>query len=93
MGSNNSFLLGFGEHIHGSAEVIGPVRFRHAMHETDIEIVRPEFFAKAIEIGPHAIGVACPGLGQDRYFVPRHMLERFSNVRMASVGVSGIEEA
>ena len=93
MGANDSLLLGFGEHIHGSAEAVGPVGFGDAVHEADIEIVRPEFFAEAIEIGPHAIGVARPGLGQDRDFVARHVLQRFGNVRMAAVGVGGIEEA
>ena len=40
-----------------------------------------------------AVGIARPGLGEDRDFVAWYVFESFGYMGMASVGVGGIEEA
>jgi hypothetical protein len=62
------------------------------VHQADVEVVGAEFAAEAVEIGAGAGGIARPSLRQDRDFVALDVLERFGHMRMASVGVGGIEE-
>ena len=63
------------------------------MHQADVEVVGAEFAAEAFEIGAHAGSIASPRFREDGDFVALHVLEGFGNVRMASVGVGGVEEA
>ena len=93
MGADNSLLLGFGENVHGTAVAVSPVGLRDAVHQADVEIVGAEFVAETVEIRAHAVGVACPRLGDDRDFVALHVLQCLGNVWMASVGVGGVEES
>ena len=93
MGADDSLLLGFGENVHGAAVAVGPVGFGDAVHQADVEVVGAEFAAEAVEVGAHAGGVARPGFGEHGDFVAWHVLQRFGDVRVASVGVGGIEEA
>ena len=63
------------------------------MHQADIDVVGAQFFAKAVEIGAGLGGIARPGLGEDGNLVAAKMLERLGHVRMAAVGIGGVEEA
>src|SRR5579863_3335640 len=93
VGANYAFLLGFGKNVHNAFVAVGPIAFGEAVHETDVNVIRAEFAAKAIEIGAGRGCVARPGLGKDSYFVARDVLEGFGNVWMAAVAVRGIEKA
>src|SRR3954471_17580139 len=93
MCANNSLLLGFREHVHHAFVAIGPVSLGKAVHQDDVEVVSAEFLTEAIKIGAHLSRVARPGFGEHRDFVPRNVLERLGNVRMASIRVGGVEEA
>src|ERR1700733_7322235 len=91
--ADDSLLLGFGENVHDAAVALGPIRVGEAVRETDIEIVGAELAAEAIEIGAGGDGIAGPGFREHGDFVARDVLERFGDVRMASVGIGGVEEA
>ena len=93
MSADGSLLFCLGEHIHHALETLGPIALGDAVHEADIEIVGAEFAAEAVEIGAGCSSIARPGLGQHGNFVARHVFERLGHVRMASVGISCIEEA
>src|SRR5579859_2132108 len=92
VGADDSLLLGFGEYVHDTAIAVGPIGFGDAVHQADVEIIGAEFAAEAIEIGAGGSGIARPGFREHRDFVARHVLERLGYVRMASVGVGGVEE-
>jgi len=91
--ANDSFFLGFGEDVHDAAVTVGPVGLGDAVHQADVEVVGAEFAAEAVEVGAGFFGIAGKSLGQNGDFVARYVLERFGYVRMASVGIGGIEEA
>src|SRR5580704_738491 len=91
--ANDALLLRFGENVHDAFVAIGPVAFREAMHEANVEVICAELAAKALEIRARGGGVARPGLSEDGDVIPRNMLESFGNVGMAAVGVGRIEEA
>jgi len=63
------------------------------MHEADVDVFSAELAAKTVEIGAGGGRVARPRFGEYGDFVSRDVLERFGNVRMAAVGIGGIEEA
>src|SRR5271157_5042789 len=91
--ADDALLFRFGENIHDAFVAIGPVAFREAVHEADVEVVRAELAAETFEIGASGGSVACPGFGENGDFVARNVLKSFSHVRVAAVGVGGIEEA
>ncbi len=93
MGADDSLLLGFFENIHDAAIASGPIGFGEAVHEADIDIVGAELAAEAVEIGAGGRGIAGPGFCEHSDLVARHVPERFGNVRMASVGIGGVEKA
>src|SRR6267143_4461787 len=91
--ANDAFFLGFGENIHDAFVAVGPIAFGEAVHEADVDVIGAEFAAEAVEIGASRGGVARPGLGEHGDFVAGNVLQRFGDVRVAAVGVGGIEEA
>src|SRR6267143_387994 len=91
--ANDALLFGFGENVHDAVVALGPVAFGEAMHEADVEVIGAELAAKTVEIGASGGGVARPGFGEYDDFIALDVLERFGNVRMAAVGIGGIEEA
>src|SRR5579872_4653723 len=93
MRADNPLLLRFGEHVHGAAVAIGPVGFSDAVHQTDIEIIGAEFFSKAVEVGAHSGCVASPALREYRDLVALYVLQGLGYVRMAAIGIGGVEEA
>src|ERR1043166_4220781 len=92
VGADNTLLFGFGKNVHHAFVALGPIALGKAMHQHDVEIIGAEFFAEAVEIGAHFSGIARPRFGKHRNFVTRNMLERLSNMRMASIRVSRVEE-
>src|SRR6185503_13278716 len=93
MGPDNSFLLGFGKNVHDAAVALGPIAFSEAVHQADIDVVGAQLFAKTVEIGAGLGGIARPGLGEHGNLVAAERLERLGHVRMAAVGIGGVEEA
>src|SRR6266404_62129 len=91
--ADDALLLGFGENVHHALETLGPVAFGKAVHQADVDLIGAEFSAEAIKIGARGSGVARPGFGEHGDLVARDMLEGFGDVRMAAVGIGGIEEA
>src|SRR5712664_3560849 len=91
--ADDALLLGFGEDVHHAFEALGPVAFGEAVHEANVDLIGAEFAAEAVQIGACRSGVARPGLGEHGDLVARDMLEGFGDVRMAAVGIGGIEEA
>src|SRR6266850_8536707 len=91
--ADDALLLGFGENVHHAFEALGPVAFCEAVHQTDVDLIDAEFAAEAIKISACGSGVARPGFGEDSDLVTGNVLESFGNVRMAAVGIGGIEEA
>src|SRR6267143_1141952 len=75
--ANQVFLLGLGFGADGEG----------------VEEIGAELAAKTVEIGASGGGVARPGFGEYDDFIALDVLERFGNVRMAAVGIGGIEEA
>src|SRR6202008_3695205 len=91
--ADDTFLFGFGKNVHHWFETCGPVALGEAVHKNDVEMVGAEFFAEAVEIGAHFRRGARPGLGEDSDFAAIDVLESFSYVGMAAVGIGGIEKA
>src|SRR5262252_1876481 len=91
--ADDSFLLGLRENIHHSAKTLGPIAFCHAMNETDVNVVRSELAPETIEISARAVGIARECLGENGNLVARHVLECFGYMRMAAIGVGGVEES
>jgi len=90
----DDFLLpGFFEDVHHRAIARSPVAFRQAVHKYDVELLGAEFTAEAVEIGAHFVWIACPGLGEDGDFASIKVLEGFGHMRVATVRISGVEEA
>ena len=92
VGANDSLLLGIFEDVHNAAVAGGPIGLGEAMHEADVEVVGAEFATEAVEIGAGGGGIAGPSFGEDGNSVARDMFEGFGDVRMAPVGIGGVEE-
>jgi len=92
VGANDAFFLGLGEDVHHAFIAIGPIAFGEAMHEADVDVIGAEFAAEAIEIVAGGGGVASPGLGKNGNFVARDVFEGFGDMRMAAVGIGGVEK-
>ena len=92
MRANHAFLLRFGQHIHGRLKTRGPIRFRHAMHQADVKIIRVEFAAKAVQVRAHFRSRARPGFRHHGDFAAIHVLQRVRHMRMAAVGIRGVEK-
>src|SRR5438552_4759687 len=90
--ANDAFVLGFFEDIHDGTIARGPIALGEAVHKEDVDIFGAEFATKAVEVGAHAVGVTRPRFGKHGYFAAVDVLERFGNVRMAAVGIGGIEK-
>src|SRR2546429_1977171 len=90
--ANDAFVLGFFEDIHDGTVARGPIALGEAVHEEAVDVFRAEFAAEAVEVGAHAVGVARPGFGKHCYLAAVNALERFGDVRMAAVGIGGIEK-
>ena len=93
MGADDALLLGLGERVHGSSIFLRPAVLGQAVHHEYVDVIRVQFFPKAVDVGPHAGGVPRPGLGHDGYLVAGDVLQRLGSVRMAAVGIRQIEEA
>jgi len=93
MGPDDAFMLGFGEDVHHAFVAVGPIAIGKAVHQANINVVGAKLAAEALKIGARGGGVTCPGLGEHGDFVTRHVLQRFSDVRMAAVGIGGVEKA
>src|SRR5215472_19301761 len=93
MRSNNSLLLRFGEHIHGSLETFRPVGLGQAVHQADVDVIGVQFAAEALEISPRRGGIARPCLRQNRHFVPWHVLQRLRDMWMAAVRIGAVKES
>ena len=93
MGANDALFLGFRKHIHNAFEALGPITFGQAVHEANVDMIGVEFAAETLEIIASSGRIARPRLGEHRDFITRDMFERFGHVRMAAVGIGGIEEA
>src|SRR6266851_5572179 len=91
--ANDALLFGFGENVHDAFVALGPITFGEAMHEADVDIIGAELAAETIEIGAGGGGVARPSLGEDGDLVAGDVLEGFGDVRVAAVGIGGVEEA
>src|SRR2546430_4952515 len=90
--ANDDFVLGFFENVHDGTIARGPIALGETVHEKDVDVVGTEFAAEAVEVGAHAVGVTRPGFGKHRYLAKVNVLERFGDVRMAAVGIGGIEK-
>src|SRR5947207_8238731 len=90
--ANDAFVLGFFEDIHDGTIARGPIALGKAVHEEDVDIFGTEFAAEAVEVGAHPVGVTRPGFGKDSNFAAINVLERFGDMRMAAVGIGGIEK-
>ena len=93
MGADDALLLGLGEHVHHAAITRGPVGFGGAVDEQDVDVVGAELAAEAIEVIANFLGIAVVGLGEHGDFVARQLLDGRRYIRMAAVGVGGVEEA
>src|SRR5690348_8260725 len=93
MRTDDSFLLGLGEHIHHAFVALGPVALTDAVHKKDVNVINAKLFAEAVEISTHAGGIARPRFRQHGGFVSRHVLKSLSHVGMTSVGISSVEKA
>src|ERR1700751_327723 len=93
MRADDAFLFGFGENVHHWFEAGGPVAFGQAGHQKDVEMVCPEFPAKAIEVGTHFGSGARPGFREYGDFAAIDAFESFGDMRVAAVGIGGVEEA
>ena len=93
MGPDDALLLGFGEDVHDAFVAVGPIAIGKAVHQANINIVGTKFAAKAVNIGASGGWVARPGLGKYGNFVARHVFERFGDMRVASIGIGGVEKA
>ena len=92
MRTNNPFVLGLGKHVHHALVTLSPIRFGHAMHQADIEIVDPKLPAKAVQISSCSRRIARLRLTHHRNFVPRHMLQRLRDMRMAAIRIRRVKE-
>ena len=93
MSADDAFLLGIRKHIHHAAIAFGPVPFREAVHQADVDLISPQLPAKTIEVGAGSGGVARPGLGKNGDLIARDMFQSFGHMGMAAVGVSGVKES
>src|SRR5215469_907660 len=93
MRADNAFLLGFGEHVHGAAEALSPIALGNAVHQANVEVVGAEFPPETVEVCAHPRGITSPTLGEQGDLIALHVLEGFGDVRMASIGISRVEEA
>src|SRR5438094_7505779 len=91
--ANDSFLFCVCEDIHHATEACRPVTFRHAVHETDVDVIGLELTAEAIEVGACTLWVARPSLGHNGDLVTRDMAECLGDMGMTTVGICRIEEA
>lgn len=93
VGADDSFLLGLGEDVHDGAVAGGPVGLSDAVDKDDVNVVDAEFLAEAVEVVADALRVAGVSFGEDGDLVARKLLEGGGDVRMAAVGIGGVEEA
>src|SRR5256885_10254344 len=91
--ADDSFFLGFGENVHHALIALRPVALGEAVHQANVEIIGAKFAAETIEVGASGGGIACPRLRENSDFVAGHMLEGFSDMRMAAVGIGRIKKA
>ena len=91
--TNNALFLGFRENIHDAFVALGPIAFGEAVHEANVNVIGGEFASETVEIFASSGGIAGPRFSEHSDFVARDMLEGFGNVRMAAIGISGVEEA
>ena len=80
------------ENVHDSTVALGPIAFREAVHQADIDVVGTQFFAKAVEIGAGLDRIARPRFCENRDLVAGEVLERLRHMRMAAIGVGSVEK-
>src|SRR5439155_9343144 len=56
------------------------------------DVVRAQLFSETVQIGAHSGCIAGPRFRQHRDLVSGYVLERFANMRMASIGIRSIEK-
>ena len=62
------------------------------MHKADVEVIGAQFAAETVEIGAGCSWITGPSFCEYSDFVALHVFERLSDVRMASIGIGGVEE-
>src|SRR5215813_9270853 len=92
MRANDAFVLGFLKNVHDGTIARSPIAFSQAVHQKDINVFGVEFAPEALEVGTHFVRIARPGFCEDSDFAAVDMFERFGDVRMASVGIGGVEK-
>jgi uncharacterized protein YceH (UPF0502 family) len=93
MRANHAFPLGLGEDVHHPAIALGPVGFREAVHQADVEMIGAEFAAEAVKVGFGGAWVPRPRFSQDRDLVAGDMLQSLGYMWMGAVSIGGVEEA
>src|SRR5262249_61663875 len=93
MCANDFLLFSFFEGVHYRTIPGGPVAFRQAMHEDDVELFGAELAAEAVEVGTHLVGVPRPRFCEYRDFCAIEMFESLGDVGMAPVRVGSVEES
>jgi hypothetical protein len=79
-------------HEHPCARMI-PFSVCQTVHQDDIQILRPQFFPKPIEIGFHLGWITRPRFRHHRHFFARNMLQCIRGVRMAAVRIGEVEKS
>ena len=92
MRSDDSFLLGLRKHTHHALVALGPIAFREAVHQEDVDVINAKLFAEAVEVSPHSGRVPRPGFREHGGFVSRHVLQGFCHVGMTSVRIGGVKK-
>src|SRR5690348_6639707 len=93
VGTNDALLLSFGEDIHYTPIARSPVAVGQAVHQADVDVVRSQFPAEAVQVGTRFLWVPCPSLGEHGDLVSRNMFEGLGDMGMTAIGVRGVEEA
>src|SRR5438876_10755542 len=93
MGADDSFFFRLRKNVHDRLVAAGPVAFGEAVHQANVQVIDSQFAAETVEVGASRLGVACPSLREEGYFVSLNVLERFLDVRLTSIGIRAMEEA
>src|SRR6267378_7893368 len=92
MRANDALLLRLREYVHRPLEALRPIPFGQTMHETNVNVVRPQLLTETVEVRPGSRRIARPGLGQHRNLIAWDMPQRLGHMRMASIGVGRVKE-
>ena len=90
-GFDVAFLLGVGEHIHDRAEIRRPGAGLHAVHEQRVQVGRPQFLPKPLDVGLGHFGGGGASLRLNEQLVTRDALKGVAEIDMRAVLVGGVE--